>query len=88
MAWGNDENDGEKETPGKDVWGNPTPRDIHGNTPKDIWWKSRGKRRVGQPTQRQLGKPIERVGQRREGASSSVKVFLAPSPSCSLSTCI
>lgn len=58
MAWENDENDGNKETPGRDAWGNPTPRDIHGNTPKDPWGNPENRDAWGNPPKDNWGNPL------------------------------
>lgn len=56
MAWDEDQ---EKEKAGKDIWGNPTPRDIHGNPERDIHGNPIGQDIWGNPPKDGWGNPIK-----------------------------
>lgn len=49
----------EKEKPGRDTWGNPTPRDIHGNPERDIHGNPAGRDIFGNPPKDGWGNDIK-----------------------------
>lgn len=54
-AFGSDE----KKPSEKDIWGNPTPRDIHGNVEKDIHGNPVGRDIHGNPPKDAWGNPVK-----------------------------